>query len=208
MEIKKRNQTPNINVFLFLSVLTILVFVPLFSRPALAHRVFVYAWVEGDSVFTESYFSGGQKVRGGLIEVFDSKGKKLLEGHTNEQGEFSFKPPEKQDLRIVLTATMGHKGEYLLKADEFGVSKGIENPAVPESKEATKAAPQEDKTVEAKEIRRIVEQVLGEKLGPLARSIAKLREEKGPGMTEVVGGIGYIFGLMGIVLYILSKKKN
>jgi len=51
--------------------------------------------------------------------VFDLSGNKLLEGKTNDNGEFSFKIPKKADLRIVLEATMGHKTEYILKADEI-----------------------------------------------------------------------------------------
>ncbi len=141
-----------------------------------------------------------------MIQVFGPEGNKLLEGRTNEKGEFSFDIPQRTDLRIVLNAAMGHKGEYLLKADELGgafspktVAKG--------PKQATKAAASQVGVSEEK-IRAIVEQALDSRLQPIARSIAKMREEKGPGFTEVVGGIGYIIGLMGIVLYFKSRKRD
>lgn len=178
-------------------------------KPAFAHKVFVYAWVEGDRVYTESYFSAGNKVKNGLVQVFDSKGKKLLEGHTNEKGEFSFRPPVKDDLRIVLIATMGHRGEFLLKADELGIESSAKD-TVPkkETKEATKETSTDTAEADVKQIKKIFEEVLDTRLQPIAHAIAKLREEKGPGITEIVGGIGYIFGLMGILLFALDRRKK
>jgi len=86
---------------------------------ALAHKVNIFAYVEGDTVYTESYFPDGQKVEGGKIEVYDSQGNKLLEGKTDSEGQFSFKVPKRDDLKIVLIATMGHKNSFLLKKEEL-----------------------------------------------------------------------------------------
>jgi len=184
----------------------VVVFLFCFSSPVFAHRVYLYAWVEGRTIYTESYFSGGGKVNNGLIQVFDPAGKKLLEGKTNAKGEFSFQIPRKTALTIVLNASMGHRGEYTLKADELG---GI---AAPETKkeQAVKVAKAESHSpmqVDADQIREIVGQTLDSRLRPIARSIARLREEKGPGLTEIVGGIGYIFGIMGLLLYFKSRKR-
>jgi nickel transport protein len=59
-------------------------------------------------------------VRQGKIVVMEAQtGKELLTGTTDDQGKFSFKkPPEAQkaDLKIVVEAAMGHRGEWLLKA--------------------------------------------------------------------------------------------
>jgi nickel transport protein len=63
-----------------------------------AHRVVLFAYVEGDTVFTESYFSDGKRCQDSRIEVFDSFGNKLLEGTTDKNGEYSFIPPKKTDL--------------------------------------------------------------------------------------------------------------
>ncbi len=30
----------------------------------------------------------------------------------------------------------------------------------------------------------------------------------GPGLTEIIGGIGYIFGLVGMAMYFTSRKKR
>ena len=84
-----------------------------------AHGVHVFARVDGDRIFTESYFSDERKVKDGVIKVYDPSGALLLEGKTDENGSFSFGIPQQTDLKIVLEASMGHRAEYLLKADEL-----------------------------------------------------------------------------------------
>jgi len=89
------------------------------SPSAFAHKVNIFAYVEGDTVYTETYFPDGKKVEGGKIEVYDSEGKKLLEGVTDREGRFNFKPPKIDNLKIVINASMGHRNSYLLSRDEF-----------------------------------------------------------------------------------------
>ena len=84
-----------------------------------AHKVNIFAYVEGDLVYTESYFPDGHKVERGTIEVYDSRKNKLLTGVTDKKGIFNFRPPKKDDLKIVIIAGMGHKNSYLLSADEL-----------------------------------------------------------------------------------------
>lgn len=86
---------------------------------AWAHKVNLFAYVEGGTVYTESYFPDGKKVEGGTVEVLDASGKKILEGKTDAQGAFNFPLPKKEDLTIVLDATMGHKNSYILKKSEM-----------------------------------------------------------------------------------------
>jgi len=77
-------------------------------------------------IYTESYFNDGKKCIDSKIEVFDNQGNKLLEGLTDKEGEFSFEvPSEDGNLKIVLTASMGHRAEYSISADEIRVSVGL-----------------------------------------------------------------------------------
>lgn len=100
------------------SIFPVMLFI-LAASPAWAHKVNVFAYVEGDTVYTESYFPSGDPVKGGKIEVLDTHKTILLEGITDNQGLFSFKLPKKEDLTIVINATMGHKNEYRLKKSEM-----------------------------------------------------------------------------------------
>jgi nickel transport protein len=95
-------------------------FVVLFlPSPALAHKVTVFAYVEGDTVVTDSYFNDGRKCRDSIIEVFDEKGNKLIEGKTDTDGRFSFRAPGRTDLVIRLTASMGHRAEYEIPGSDL-----------------------------------------------------------------------------------------
>lgn len=85
----------------------------------LAHKVNVFAYVEGEIVRTESYFPDGRPVAGGTIEVRDRNDTILLAGKTDEKGLFSFPLPKKEDLSIVINAGMGHRNSYLLKETEM-----------------------------------------------------------------------------------------
>ena len=96
-----------------------------------AHGVNLFAWVEGDTVYVESKFSGGKKVKAGKIIVTDPQGTELVKGTTNEEGEFSFKVPKKSDLKIVLLAGAAHRAEWTISAAEFEMPAGRKTP-VPE----------------------------------------------------------------------------
>lgn len=99
-----------------------------------AHRVNLFAWVEGDNVYVESTFSGGKKVKAGKIIVTDPQGNELVKGTTDGQGNFSFKVPKKTDLKIVLIAGTGHRAEWTIPVSE------IEMPAT-EKKQIQKKSP-------------------------------------------------------------------
>ena len=84
----------------------------LYCHDALAHRVIVFAFVEGDTVHTTSKFPGGKRVKNGEIVVKDLQGNTLLQGVTDENGEFSFKIPKREALKVILKAGMGHMAEW------------------------------------------------------------------------------------------------
>jgi nickel transport protein len=91
-----------------------------FTTPALAHRVVIFAYTEGDIVHTESKFMPNTPVNQGKILVQDAQtGKELLTGQTDAKGKFSFNRPAEaagKDLKIVIDAGVGHRAEFLLKA--------------------------------------------------------------------------------------------
>lgn len=192
---------------MFLKISAVFLCLLFYASTSYGHKVYLFAWAEDGKIYTESYLSGNKKVKDGKIRVFDSKGNELLNGKTDENGEFSFKIPEIADLRIVLEAPMGHGAEYLFKKSEFSpdhthAAEAVSDPYV----EKTHKAPLEMITGED-QLRKEFEEILDARLKPVMRELAKLREDKGPGITEVIGGIGYILGIMGIIAYMRSRKN-
>lgn len=174
---------------------------------AFAHKVNVFAYVEGEKIYTESYFNNGKKCIDSKIEVFDNQGNKLLEGLTDKEGEFSFEVPlEDENLKIVLTASMGHRAEYSISADEIRGSVGL---IKEENEEPVSIVFPETSSVDLKEIQSIIEDTLDEKLKPIMREIIEIKksQEDRISPTEIIGGIGYIIGIFGIAAYFLSRKR-
>jgi len=116
------------------TTLVICLVIMVLSPSAFAHKVNIYAYVEGDTVFTESYFPDGKKVRNGRIKIYDEAGQLLLEGLTDTNGQFSFSRPLKNKLNIVLDASMGHRDEFVLRlnaSDNDLKKKGLRETGIP-----------------------------------------------------------------------------
>jgi nickel transport protein len=204
-----------------IAAVVVFVFMPFAAAgTAFAHRVNVFAWVEGDTVHVEGTFAGGKKVNKGKILVKDPQGVELLSGLTDDQGAFSFKVPQRTDLKIVLVAGQGHRGQWTLRAAELGAGPSGTAPITG----AAKAMPGEAHTVgtdrpvgtatsmvEGKpqpgELERLVESVLDRKLKPIVGMLADIRNQ-GPTVGDVFAGIGYIFGLVGVAAYVKSRKPK
>jgi len=178
---------------------------------ALAHKVNIFAWVEGDTVYTESKFSGGKKAKNASVEIYGTDGTKLLEGKTNELGEFSFPALRKTGMKVVLIAGMGHKGEWTISASELQGS----DPEPKDPEEIKKPVSQkverdpESPCLNAEEIRNVVEKAMDKKLHPVIRDLRKsLNPDREPNFRDIMGGIGYIMGLIGVAAYVRSRKKK
>ena len=88
---------------------------------ALAHKVNVYAYVEGGTVYVESYFPDGSPVSQAAVKVYDASEKVVVQGKTDKEGLFQFPlPADAGDLKIEVNASLGHKASYKLKKEEFG----------------------------------------------------------------------------------------
>ena len=138
----------------------------------------------------------------------------LVEGKTDEAGEFSFKVPMKTDLKLVLTAGMGHRAEYTVPIGEL--SQVIEEKKNDSSQRETstkvpfregKSTGKQPVQIDVEQIQSIVESALDKKLRPMMKLLAK-SQEKRVSFSEVVGGVGYIFSIMGIVMYFKSRRKG
>jgi len=205
-------------IFIISSVLW-LVF---YSVPALAHKVTIFAWVEGDTVYTQSKFSGGKRAKNSTVVVYDKEGNLLLEGKTDDNGKFSFKIPKKTELKVVLKASMGHMAEWIIPAEEITTVGLVSKSSTPEKgiKSTTEKAPLLIGTktggkrpvptavgLSRQEVKALIDESLDRKLTPITNMLANSLD-RGPRISEVIGGIGYIFGLVGVALYFATRRKG
>lgn len=208
-------------------LVSILALSPAMQTGAWAHGVNVFAYVEGDTIMVEGYFSKSAKAKGCLVEVFDSGGKKLLEGKTDDKGIVSFKlsdlPQVQGDIKFVLNAGQGHKADYVLSSDELpqtaqkgSASLAAAAPAVespPAQGEEKKEQPQVA-APDAQLIARAVEEAVARQMKPVVKMLGNQQklllelQHSGPTLRDVVGGFGWIFGLVGVAAYFMSRKAR
>lgn len=198
-----KNKSYLILIFIFLIII-------MMDVSVFAHKVNIFAYVEGDKVYTESYFNDGKKCIDSKIEVFDNQGNKLLEGLTDEEGMFSFEIPSEdvidEDLKVVLSASMGHRAEYIIPANEL---RGVTGLIKEKIEEPVSAVSPGVSSLDLKEIQSLIEDALDEKLKPMMREMREIKksQEDRISPTEIIGGIGYIIGIFGMIAYFLSRKK-
>lgn len=180
------------------------------SRAAMAHRVNIVAWTEGGQVVAESTFSNGHKVRRGRVTVLDAvTGQKLAEGDADADGVFRFTPPEAarpHGLRLCIDAGEGHRNEWVVAPEELGGPLGPAPAAAGGGTAAGAPALAEQASLsDAAGLRAAIEAALEAKLGPVRRDLAALRV-RGPGLAEIVGGMGWLVGLAGLALYFKGRR--
>ncbi len=195
------------------SVLIITVLEP---SVALAHRLNVFAYVVGDEVAVEAYFSDGVKARGADVKVYGAGGALLVEGKTDRNGEYAFRlPVVAHDLKIVATSGDEHRGEYTLKAEEFEGLVGIDEPEGPEEGSAGSVGAGNDPEgvaplpLDGRDLDEIKAALarIDASLRTMQRQLAQLRKPRaGPSIEQVMAGLGFIIGLTGVAMYFMARN--
>ena len=115
---------------------------------------------------------------------------------------------------------MGHRNDYTIDEKEIKAAMGIQESGVRGQESEDKGRKRENKPrsaapliaasgVSSSEIEAVVSQAMDRKLQPVITMLLKLQEQsEKPGITEILGGIGYIIGLMGIAMYFKSRRKG
>jgi nickel transport protein len=155
---------------------------------------------------------------GGRVQVLDgATDAVLLEGTTTDAGVFRFPVPEaaqRHGLRLVLIAGEGHQNEWRMEPAEFGEPPEAVSPstakgaslAAAAAPQVSAGAPQTFTPAELEAlVRAAVRAELDAKLAPLRRA---LLEDSAPRLQDVLGGIGWIFGLIGVAAYFGSRRRG
>lgn len=211
----------------------------LLHTSAFAHKVSVFAYVDGPNIVIDAFYSKSHKVVNGKICVCNAlTAEEYLRAATDANGALTVPVPAKAvadaaDLRIRLDAGEGHQAEILVKAEEYAplrrsrVSKSqaaaapaaAASPLRPEPKDSATSSPKRptdsplsgptpsnlDEAVLARIVEQAVDRTLEARLAPVKRLLLESAEH-GPGLTEIVGGIGYIVGLFGVAAFVASRR--
>ncbi|MGC9490919.1 MAG: hypothetical protein ACP5CD_06805 [Thermovirgaceae bacterium] len=196
----------NRGFFTLMCIITILG--GLWVSPARAHKLNVFAYIEGETVTGEAYFADGAPVKDSAVQVQDSEGKVLAESVTDGEGRFVLPLPRSlKTFSVVVSGGPGHQGKMELTRIES------EEGRLPgQEKEAEDGRPMEtgkNGDVDVKKLDQALRRIVREETEPLKRLLSETNKQLSkPGLVEVIGGIGYIVGLVGIGLWAGSRKRK
>ena len=191
-------------------LLFIIVLIPAMCRSSLAHKIRIFAWQDGGNIVTESKFSKGRPAQNVTISIFEREtGQNLLSGTTDTEGLFSFPIPRtgSKELKIIVDGGDGHKNSWNFTLEDTSPRETKATKQLPTQTIPEEAAEKTLQTLTASELTRIIETTLDKKLAPIRRTLAE-NSEKGPTLSDILGGIGYILGLAGIAAYMQSLKNK
>jgi len=133
---------------------------------------------------------------------------------------FSFKIPQKTSLKIVLKASMAHMAVWKIPVEALGGTEPKNAAKTDALQDSLKTSPDSvdietheqvsgssTVTLGKREIEEIIDASLDKKLAPITEILAD-SIHRGPGITEIMGGLGYIFGLVGVALYFANRKRK
>ncbi|MDQ7031164.1 MAG: hypothetical protein Q9M37_00385 [Desulfonauticus sp.] len=202
-----------------------LIFTLIGGNICFAHRVNIFCWSENKDLYCEAKYPSGEKVKKGQVNIIDLVTKKvILSKTTDTKGKVHFILPnavftQKHDLEAEILAGMGHRNTWKIPfsdLQEANTENNLKNQAspaettdvLPWANEATPSNEQPTKTnLSEQKLEKIIDKVMSKKLQPILEKLTLLQEDKIT-LQDVFAGIGYIFGLMGVAMYFMSKKQS
>ncbi len=192
-----------------LLVLTLFFFCP---APAFAHKLYVFApSITGATIHGRAYFPGDVPAQKIDVIVRDPAGGELGRTTTDDEGNFTFTAGKRVDHYLVAETPDGHSGQYIVRAAALPDSLPADVPAgsggsqvaSPATDHASRpaAAGKEDEPT-----------VVRDQLTELGKQVDLLRQqvydsEERLRLRDILGGIGFIFGLAGLALYMKARQR-
>lgn len=213
----------------------ILLVMLLLPSTAFSHRVNIFAWAEGNTVNTEATFSSGNKAQKSHVIASESQsGAVIAEGDTDADGLWHFTLSgdilqRKPDILITLSAGEGHANTWTVTAADYagaapdpantteatqtpsGSSVSGDMPPYMEDTTPSTVETADSLNISKQELQHIVESAINaaleKKLAPIRKQLAEEAQHT-PSLQDILGGIGYILGLMGVAAFMAAKKRG
>lgn len=217
---------------LFQAVFPVCLAVILCASQSFAHRINIFALVEADQIRVECKFSKKSPAQNSPVTILDkASGKQLALKNTDDQGIALFPVTAEmksapQGLIAHINAGEGHENDFEIEKSELdgaSASSGTEADPAPAETAAAEPAKPADPSVSAassvqipsdsvaamsrQELEKLISAVVDRRVTPLRVMIAS-QVEKGPGITEILGGIGWILGIFGTAALCLSRRRK
>ena len=179
------------------------------SPLVLAHNVVGGVYALGSLIEGEAGFSNGDMAKAGTpVQIRDSAGTLIAETITDEEGLFSFQATKRMDHHFHLDLSAGHVLDLVLPADELpeNLSTGSTNVAQSVVSSVDKTFSRDSAQLDTEGLQQMIEKAVAKQVKPLRKELSAYKEKAS--LQDVLGGLGYIFGLCGIGIWIRQRKQD
>jgi hypothetical protein len=171
----------------------------------------VFATAQGKTIQGEVYYQDGSPAQNVTVSVLDPAGRMLGTATTDGEGRFSYQPRFRGSHTFVADGGFGHRAEHTVAAEELPVDLP-EIPADEPVAETGPATPVADPG-QAPRATGASPNELAAEIRALNQQIAALRSDLEKWKTalrlqDVLGGVGYILGILGGVSYFLAGRRR
>lgn len=179
------------------SLLSLLILLAVMAGPAAAHRLKVFATVEGHDITGYAFFVGGGRARDSAWAAKDAAGTLLANGKTGSDGTYRFTAPRPvtADITVTVNTGEGHVATATVKATRLGGAATAQASPAPAATGETTPPPSATDEIEAA-VQRQIEPLL-ERIEAMD---SRLR------LTDIMSGLFLIIGLAGIGLWYRGRK--
>jgi nickel transport protein len=175
-----------------------LALVVLAAAPAEAHRLRVFATVEGGMIEGYAFFVGGGRPDDADVR-FVRAGEVVHATTTDAEGAFAWRPVEPGPITVVVDPGGGHSAEVTLGAERFATAPAGDAAPAPASQ-----APSPDPLDPA--IEAAIEAAVARQIRPLLD--AQVEAQSRIRFNDVMGGVGMIVGLAGVALWARTRRRD
>ncbi|MDI3323968.1 hypothetical protein QKW35_06235 [Pontibacterium granulatum] len=187
------------------SVLLALVLNAALSVPAFGHNVVGGVYAIGNTIEGEVGFSNGDMAKAGIVvQVRNATGNLIGESVIEDEGLFAFDATKRIDHYFYADLSAGHVLELVLPADELPAT--LPGGSAPITKSSVAASSASMKGVDQVALEQMIEKAVAKQVKPLRKELAAYKEKAS--LQDVLGGIGYIFGLVGLGIWLRQRKQE
>ncbi|WP_370280223.1 hypothetical protein [Pontibacterium sp.] len=175
------------------------------SVPVFAHNVVGGVYAIGNTIEGEVGFSNGDMAKAGIVvQVRDATGNVIGESVIEDEGMFVFDATKRIDHYFHADLSAGHVLELVLPADELPAT--LPGGSAPVTKASVTTSSVSMSGVDQVALEQMIEKAVAKQVKPLRKELAAYKEKAS--LQDVLGGIGYIFGLVGLGIWLRQRKQE
>ena len=167
------------------------------ASSAVGHEMTIHAHVHGTEIHGDVIDGGGIAMGGMKVTAYSPSGETLGETTTDDRGQFTLVATQICDWRIVASGG-GHRADCIVRAEELPPDLSEAESAGHSHSHGEAGHAHDDPGADVSELLRQVT--------ALRRDLQSLQEKRR--WQDVIGGVGYILGLMGLAFYFLGARQR